>query len=274
MSSPRTPLYRAQHSERYRRQELISEYEHEHSCRLAVVIGPLFDDSVTFFQDLLVDASPGSELHLLLVSPGGYGDAAIRMARGAQARCSELVVIVPDQAKSAATLLALGAHRIVMGPASDLGPVDPQFLREDNRLVAAKDIIAAFETALDRVERRPDTYPVLAALLGDVTALDIEEARSAVNRTQDQLREALSSQPDRDEAQVAALVGALAGPLITEPAQHEALFGPAEARSCGLPVEDADLDGDQWTRIWDLWTRYFELGATSVYESRVASQVM
>ena len=49
-------------------------------------------------------------------------------------------------AKSAATLLTLGAHHIMMGPASDLGPIDPQFFI-NNELVAAKDIIAAVDDA-------------------------------------------------------------------------------------------------------------------------------
>ena len=66
--------------------------------------------------------------------------------RAAQSRCDELTVIVPDMAKSAATLLSLGAHHIMMGPASDLGPIDPQLLIR-NEWVAAKDIIAAVDDA-------------------------------------------------------------------------------------------------------------------------------
>lgn len=60
-----------------------------------------------------------------------------------------------DQAKSAATLIALGAHHLLMGPTSDLGPIDPQFriARGEGRddLVAAEDVVAAVESALDAV---------------------------------------------------------------------------------------------------------------------------
>src|SRR5271167_3754909 len=38
----------------------------------------------------------------------------------------KLRVIVPNIAKSAATVLALGADQIVMGYCSELGPIDPQ----------------------------------------------------------------------------------------------------------------------------------------------------
>ena len=42
-----------------------------------------------------------------------------------------LRVIVPDYAKSAGTLIALGADRIVMGETSELGPIDPQITLSD-----------------------------------------------------------------------------------------------------------------------------------------------
>ena len=43
-----------------------------------------------------------------------------------------LRVIVPDFAKSAGTLIALGADWIVMSDTSELGPIDPQVIRSDS----------------------------------------------------------------------------------------------------------------------------------------------
>src|SRR5262249_54776660 len=40
-------------------------------------------------------------------------------------------VIVPRYAMSAATILALGAHELVMGLSSQIGPIDPQFPKFD-----------------------------------------------------------------------------------------------------------------------------------------------
>jgi ClpP class serine protease len=115
------------------------------------MIDDIFPDSVALLEDLIYDADPGQDLHLLLDSPGGDGETAIRLVRSMQARCRELTVLIPDQAKSAATLLALGAHPIVMGPTSDLGPVDPQFRVPRGSggydLVAAKDMLEAVERA-------------------------------------------------------------------------------------------------------------------------------
>jgi len=129
-------------------------------CRLVVLIDAIFADSITFFEELLVDADPDEDLHLLLDTPGGDGEAAIRIVRSAQARCRELTVIVPNQAKSAGTILALGAHHILMGPTSDLGPIDPQFQQPSRQgLFSAKDLIAAVDQAEKAIAAKPGYLP-------------------------------------------------------------------------------------------------------------------
>ena len=268
-----SPLFHAQNSGRYDRQQLIHEYETLVDCRLIVMIDAIFYDSVTLFEELLHDCSLDSDTHLLINSPGGVGEVAIRLVRSAQSRCRELTIIVPDQAKSAATLLAVGAHHIIMAPASDLGPVDPQLVHE-REWVAAKDIIAAVEDAIQRVEESPETYPIHAALLGNVTAIMVQQARSALGSTEDMLREALRSNPDRSNHDVQRLLDSLRGPLIEAPQSHAALFGREDAVSAGLPVKLAAPDSAEWRMLWRLWTKYFVLGTSkSIYESRVTSQI-
>ena len=144
---------------------MIREYQERYSCRLIVVIDAIFPPSITHFEELVYDADPSADLHILLNSPGGDGETALRLVRSAQARCRELTVIVPDQAKSAGTLMAIGADHILMGPSSDLGPIDPQFMFPSGELVSAKDIIAAVDDAAARVQDAPNTYPIYASLL-------------------------------------------------------------------------------------------------------------
>lgn len=228
------------------------------------MIGPIFGYSVEYFEELLFDASPEQDMHLLLVSPGGDGEVAVRLVRAAQARCRNLTVIVPDYAKSAATLFVLGAHEILMGPTSDLGPVDPQFPLGEYDLVSAKDMIAAVERALDDVADRPDTYPLHSALLADVNALKVEQARSALARTDDLLREALQSNPERSEEDVDDLVKRLHEPLIEAPKDHAAIFGAAYAKRLGLPVTICQPSSDQWKRIWQLWMHYYALAGAGL----------
>ncbi len=273
---PQTPLFHASQSARYERQAVIQAYEEQYQCRLIVLIDAIFPHSVTLFEDLIYDADSDVDLHLLLHSPGGDGETAVRLVRGAQARCKQLTVIIPDQAKSAATLLAVGAHHILMSPMSDLGPIDPQFLR-DNNLIAAKDIIAAVEDAAQKVQEAPDTYPLYASLLSNVDQLMVQQSRSALDRTEDLLLEAIRSNPDRTKGAVECLSVRLKEPLITRPRTHAALFGVQDAIAVGLPAEEADLHGQQWRLLWHLWAKYSNLGAAvggvRVYEGRRASWV-
>ena len=268
----RSPLYHAQHAPRYERQALIRAYQDKYHCRLIVMMDNVLPYSVTWFEELIYDANPKEDLHLLLYSQGGDGETAVRILRAAQSRCKKFTVIVPDQAKSAATLIALGAHEILMGPASDLGPIDPQMqLKTDGPLVAAKDLIAAVEDAAIAVQNAPATYPIYASLLSDVTAIIMQQAKAALARTGDLLKESLESNPDRNLQQVADLQGKLRQPLIEVSKSHRAIFGAKEAVAAGLPVRSITPSDEQWHAIWRLWTKYLVLNMR-VYENPLASQ--
>ena len=182
------------------------------------------------------------------------------MARAAQARCTKLTVIVPDIAKSAGTLFTIGASHIIMGPTSDLGPTDPQIVVKPNQpFVAAKDIIKSVEDAAAAVQRQPETYALYSALLSDVTALLLQQARAALARGSDLLSEALASNAHRSTKDVTALAATLKPLLVDAPNSHGAIFGANEATAANLPVLTLKPDSDQWRAIWALWTRYFHL---------------
>lgn len=255
-----SPLFHAEHSERYSRQDLINEYQDKHDCRLVVVIDVIGPWSVTVFEELIYDANPEQDMHLLLHTPGGDGEVAVRLARTAQSRCKQLTIVVPDQAKSAGTLLCFGAHCIGMGPTSDLGPVDPQLQFPDGTLTSAKSIIAAVEAAEAAVQRAPESFPIHAALLAKVDALMVQNARSALARSNELVKEALRSNPDREEAKVEEIALALQEKLIDTATSHAAVFGPEDAHAAGLPVTRLDPASDQWRLLWRLWVKYFATG--------------
>ena len=270
---PQSPVFRADNADRYERQSMIAAYEESYECRLVVMAGFIWDHSITLFEDLIYDANPDQDLHLMLSSPGGDGEVAVRLARAIQARCREFTAIVPDQAKSAATLLALGAHHIMMAPHSDLGPVDAQFLLEGG-YVSAKDIIAAVDAAEEKVDSNPQTFPFHASLLGDITAIMVQEARSSLGRSQDLLTEALRSNPDRTTDEIKHLSEALKEPLIDRPLSHAALFSADDGEKAGLTIIKPDLGGQQWQSLWRLWAKYFLMGKTKqIYEGRRVSHI-
>ncbi|NYJ05141.1 SDH family Clp fold serine proteinase [Petropleomorpha daqingensis] len=239
-----------------------------------MVIGPFTDAFPTYFEELVHDANPDEDLHLLLDSPGGSADVALRLLRSAQARCRELTVIVPDQAKSAATLICLGAHQLLLGPTSDLGPVDPQFQAADGSLISAKNIIAAWDSALEYVRGEAAASSLVEHMLRGYDLLDVQTAKSALNDTERQMRTALAACSGRDAAQVDELFRNLVGPLKDAPDSHAAVFTAEEAQACGLPVTFATAGDRRWSYAWQLWARYFELEAFVVFEGRIASQVI
>ena len=68
----------------------------------------------------------GKKIEILLHSPGGHPDIAYKAMKFIRRRFSEVNVIVPVVAKSAATLMCLAADKIYMGEFAELGPIDIQ----------------------------------------------------------------------------------------------------------------------------------------------------
>ncbi|GAA3223358.1 SDH family Clp fold serine proteinase [Actinocorallia longicatena] len=270
-----SPLFHAQNADRYARQELIRHYQTEFNCRLIVMVDAILANNVTYFEELIFDADPGQDLHLVLQTPGGDPETAIRLVRAAQSRCKELTVVVPDMAKSAGTLLAMGAHHILMGPTSDLGPVDPQLQAPNGRLISCNDLINAVDRAMSDVQASPETYTLHSALLANVDAITVQFARSAIARTDELVAEALSSRPDRPTEELAELSASLKDALVDKTNSHNAVVGADAAKKAGLPVTKADPQCHQWQLIWRLWTKYYALGqACAVYEGERASYVI
>lgn len=72
-----------------------------------------------------------TEIDIWLESGGGDANVAYKMILELRSRCSRLRTIIPDYAKSAATLLALGTDVIYMSEAAELGPLDMQIEHPD-----------------------------------------------------------------------------------------------------------------------------------------------
>ncbi|GAA2423390.1 SDH family Clp fold serine proteinase [Streptomyces glaucus] len=69
---------------------------------------------------------PGLRLNVLLDSPGGSLDSAYTTALYLSAYSGDVRVFVPGRAKSASTLLAIGADRLYLSVFGELGPLDTQ----------------------------------------------------------------------------------------------------------------------------------------------------
>jgi ATP-dependent protease ClpP protease subunit len=92
-------------------------------------------------------------LDLILHSPGGSIEAAEALVTYLRSKFSDICVIVPQQAMSAATMIACAANNIILGKHSFLGPTDPQFILQTElglRIVTAQNIEEQFEQAQEQ----------------------------------------------------------------------------------------------------------------------------
>lgn len=106
---------------------------------------PLFEEALKFvkrYREL-------DRLNVLVHSLGGSPNMAFKTAVVLRSVSSQLIVYVPRQAKSAATLLSLIANKIVLFPGSELGPLDTQVKDPRNSLDWTSALIGS--KALDAV---------------------------------------------------------------------------------------------------------------------------
>jgi len=101
--------------------------------------GSLITDEDAFvIENLLSVPTEKKDLVLVLHSNGGLAISAERIIGVCRSYCkkqgagNKFLVLIPKKAKSAGTILALGAHNIYLRETAELGPVDPQFSVIDN----------------------------------------------------------------------------------------------------------------------------------------------
>ena len=81
----RTPLFKASHAARYQRQEIIKRIQEQTKRRLICYVSGskcMIDWNDTMpFVDLLQNVKAGEGVELLLHTPGGIPDAAVKLIR-------------------------------------------------------------------------------------------------------------------------------------------------------------------------------------------------
>jgi Serine dehydrogenase proteinase len=86
--------------------------------------GSLCDNDTVALFDLLRRQKPLKEVALFLKSPGGVVESSLKFVHVLRRYAKRVVALVPAQCASAATIVALGADKIVMGPIGYLTPID------------------------------------------------------------------------------------------------------------------------------------------------------
>jgi Serine dehydrogenase proteinase len=216
-------------------------------------------------------------IDLLIHSPGGFGEVAEKIVQMCRSCCQDgFRVIVPNYAKSAATMIALGADVIVMGDRSELGPIDPQYevaIGGVAQSISGQSFIQAFDDAQDQVKTLISEEESPVGLLQSLTTSTmelafIEHCRRGVKFSRDVARRFLREYQipamlrargqTRHPNTVRARARRATENLLSANTRfsHGRLIGGEEARDeVGLHVDLLDRHDAVWTAYWELYVR-------------------
>lgn len=250
-------------------------------------------DVFTLIDELKKIKSPPSQtaITLLLNSPGGDIYAAYKLVTLLRARCTTFDVVVPFAAKSAATLMCLGADKIWMGQQSELGPLDAPIehpLVEGIQLSALDGVkplvlLADFceELAINR----------LGATIRQIVGLGRQESinaalrftaefvRPIIKQLQPSLvnmcfrtlqvaeklgRELLVRYMFKGKSHAEEMADSVIDELVWEYPEHAYAIGIEEARRLQLQVDEVEKLSN-WDKLWTYWRKRDELGGTHIH---------
>ena len=115
--------------------------------------GSICQNDVVGLYALLANSGKLKRLSLFLKSDGGSGQAALRMVNLLRRYVDHLTVLAPLECQSAATMLALGADRILMGPLAHLSAVDTSLTHDLSPIDRDNDRVSVSNDELLRVIR-------------------------------------------------------------------------------------------------------------------------
>jgi hypothetical protein len=108
------------------------------------------NDDLPFAE--MVAAVPAGEkkIDLLVVTPGGLGQQVALFVDKIRRRFDHVGFLVPSQCMSAGTIWALAADEIWMDERAYLGPIDPQVMGRDGRLLPAQALLVLLKSIQDQ----------------------------------------------------------------------------------------------------------------------------
>lgn len=200
------------------------------------------------------------KLDLFLYSRGGDVSVPWRMVSMFRQVFDEFSVLIPYKAHSAATMISLGADKIVMGRKAELGPIDPTLVRGgvgDSAIPPPEISVEDVSSYISFIKERANIndQAALAQLVGMLSGNLTPLVLGSVNRQHSHIRlvarKLLAAHREKvDEEKLSAIVEALTEKMYS----HGHAIGRKEAKEIGLPVEEptADLEAT----IWQLFEEY------------------
>lgn len=211
-------------------------------------------------EGILRESDLSKGFALILSSPGGDSLAAERIINilRSYGKDNEYAVIVPGKAKSAATMICLGAQRILMSRTSELGPIDPQITyREGNRVkrFSIFNIVKSYEDLFEKATNVKGRIEPYLQQLANYDVREVEEFKSALELSKDIAIKVLKTgmMKDKNESEIKEKIKIFLTP--EEVKTHGRPIYAKDAQNCGLNIEIIDLMDPIWKIIYELYVR-------------------
>jgi hypothetical protein len=230
-------------------------------------------DDCDMLQSVLQHIDVKNGLVLMIDSPGGDGLAAELIVNTCRAYSGtgDYWVIVPGSAKSAASIICMGASKILMADTSQLGPVDPQIIRREGnswRQFSAYNVVSSYDKLFgDAVKTKGNLEPFLQQLQA-FDAREINHYRDLIRLSEDIAIKILKSgmMKKLSKAQIRKKIELFLDPKMGT-ISHSRSINMAEAQACGLKVEKLDVNSTRWKDIYELYVRTQQF-VNSTYASK------
>lgn len=218
------------------------------------------DDTIPI-DDMLRSVGKTKNLELIIHSSGGYSENAKKIVKMCREYCENFTVVVPDAAKSAATIISLGGDKIIMSNTSELGPIDPQFIifgpQGQPQTVPAWTIVRSFNEIIeDAVDENGKIKIAYIPLLNNINIAKVKEAKESLNNAKNIAEEFLKEWMLKDNSNKAEETSEVLakGEKYT---LHAHLIDWKEAKSL---LNDTNIiylppDNDIWMLYWELYVR-------------------
>jgi len=116
-------------------------------------MGSVCQNDVVALYETLESLGRQETIHLFIKSSGGSGQSSLRLVNLLRKYCDHLVALVPLECASAATMIALGANEILMGPMAYLTAVDTSLTHSLSPIDRDNDRVSVSLDELTRVIR-------------------------------------------------------------------------------------------------------------------------
>ena len=284
-SYSKTPLFEAYNAPRYQRQELIRQIQQSTQSRLICYVAghrsSIDQDDIMPFVDLMHNVPAGEDIELLLHTTGGSADAAEKLMLMVRTKVGQatLRVIVPDFAKSAGTMMVLGADHVVMSDSSELGPIDPQTYFLDSsgnaRLQAVQNYIDAYEEHANTLKNDPGNVAA-QIMLNKLDPPTLKLCQAAKERARQSAENLLKKGMFRNSGNWSLAVSELLDTKRWLSHAQMISWEDAQDPQIGLSVNYLTPKSDQWQGYWKLYClQRLAVGDTQkLFESEYVSQVI